>query len=176
MRMHLLLAALCSSLILNACAQGKKTAKSSSDKSTTTQSTGTAKPGRDITAMTMRRTGCFGRCPIYEVQLFYDGRAKYIGERFTNYLGTYEKNVGAANVQALLRRAESLRVDTCAETYEMMVQDLPTINFTFSRPQGTQTIQNANYGARYFVGLAADMDSLVKVDGTWRKTAAAKAD
>ena len=91
-------------------------------------------------------------------------------------MGTYEKNVGAAKVQALLRQAQTLRVDTCAEEYPMMVSDLPGLIFTFTRPQGTQTVQNANFGPRYFKLLAAEVDSLAKVDATWRKTASAKTD
>lgn len=174
MRTHFLLAAACSSLFLHACAQGKKTAKSGTTPQKT-QADAAAKPSRDITALTMRRTGCYGRCPSYEVQLFSDGGARYIGQQFTTYTGTYEKNVGAAKVQTLLRQAQTLRVDTCAEEYEMLISDLPGLIFTFTRPQGTQTVQNAHFGPRYFKTLAADVDSLVRVDGTWRKTAAAKA-
>ena len=178
MRTHLLLGLFCTSLFFTACAQGKKAKKpngTSGDAATPIATKTSNKPGRDITSMTMRRTGCFGRCPSYIVELFSDGRARYVGEQFTNYLGTYEKNVGAAKVQAIFRQAQALRVDTCAEEYPMLISDLPGLIFTFTRPQGTQSIQNAHFGPRYFKSLAADVDSLAKVDGTWRKTAASKA-
>lgn len=183
MRNQFLLGILCSSLFLTACAQNKKTVKtdggssappaSSADNNTSAPA---GKPGRDITAMTMRRSGCFGRCPIYQVQLFSDGRVRYIGERFTENLGTFEKNVGAANVQAILREAQAMRVDTCSAEYPMMIPDLPGLSYTFTRPQGVQSIANAGFGPRYLVAIAADVDSLVRVDKTWRKTAEAKKD
>lgn len=183
MRTKILLGLFCSSLFFSACAQNKKTVKNNGASATATSSQGTKsspastdKPSRDITAMTMRRSGCFGRCPIYEVQLFSDGRVRYIGERFTENLGTFEKAVDAAKVQALLRQAQTLRVDTCAAEYPMMIADLPGLRYTFTRPQGVQTIANANFGPRYLLTLAADIDSLARVDKTWRKTAEAKKD
>ncbi len=183
MRIKLLLGIFCSSLFFSACAQNKKTVKASGGNAATSTpptnsnaSAAAGKPGRDITAMTMRRSGCYGRCPIYQVHLFSDGRAKYIGERFTENMGTFEKNIGAAKVQAILRQAQALRVDTCSAEYPMMIADLPGLSYTFTRPQGTQSISNATFGPRYLVSLAADVDSLVRVDKTWRKTAEAKRD
>jgi len=120
----------------------------------------------------MRRSGCYGRCPIYEVRVTSDGVVRYTGERFTDKLGVYEKNVGAARAQALLRFADSLRVDTAAAEYEMMVADLPGVRFTFVRADASvQAVNNAHFGPRYFVRIAAEVDSMAQVDFTWKKVA-----
>ena len=90
---------------------------------------------------------------------------------YTPHLGTFEKNVGAATVQKVLRDFEAARVDTCSEEYEMLIADLPGLSFTFTRPQGVQSISNAGFGPRFLTSLAADVDAIAQVDNTWRKTA-----
>ena len=55
----------------------------------------------------MRRTACFGRCPIYNVELYKNGRLKYTGVRFVKDSGVYEKNIGAAAAEKIFNEFHS---------------------------------------------------------------------
>lgn len=53
--------------------------------------------------ISLRRTGCFGTCPVYEVTIHGDGRVVYKGERFVAVEGEQEGNVEQEQVVALLQ-------------------------------------------------------------------------
>jgi hypothetical protein len=52
--------------------------------------------------ISLRRTACFGRCPIYEVTLFGDGRVVFKGERFVRVEGEAEGSVEQEQIVELL--------------------------------------------------------------------------
>ena len=54
-------------------------------------------------------TGCFGTCPIYDIQLFSDGKVYYNGIMFTDFLG--EKD-GSINQDALWEIYAALEADS----------------------------------------------------------------
>ncbi len=164
------------SLFLNACAQrGKKTVAMDS---TTAVSTTQTADGKDkavqpaITMLRMNRTGCFGKCPTYYVDIQSNGMVSFHGIRFTEYEGVWQKQLPPADCQKLLRKFEAAKVDTCADSYEMLISDLPSINYVFRYAGGTaKNIQNASYGPIFLSTLAKEVDELVQVDKTWKQTA-----
>ena len=167
---------LSSSLFLNACAQrGQKTAQSgdSTMPVTTPAGTGESKAAQpSITTLRMDRTACFGKCPIYYVEIQSNGMTSFHGIRFTEHDGIWQKQLSPADCQKLMRRFEAAKVDTCADSYEAMVTDLPSINYVFRYANGTaKNIQNASYGPQFLNTLAREVDALVQVDKTWKKTA-----
>ena len=46
-------------------------------------------PSAGISEITLKRHGCYGGCPVYEVTLRSDGTASYTGHRFVDRIGTY---------------------------------------------------------------------------------------
>jgi hypothetical protein len=164
------------SLFLNACAQrGKKGTETDTTTSVTTTQTsaGTGKALQpSITMLRMNRTGCFGKCPTYYVDIQSNGMASFHGIRFTEYEGIWQKQLPAEACQKLMRKFELARVDTCADNYEAMVTDLPSINYVFRYAGGgAKNIQNASYGPDFLNTLAQEVDELVRVDNTWKQTA-----
>ena len=164
------------SLFLNACAQrGKKGA--GMDATTPVGSTQTATGNNKtvqptITMLRMDRTACFGKCPTYYVEVQSNGMASFHGIRFTENDGIWEKQLSAADCQKLMRKFEAVKVDTCADRYEAMVTDLPSINYVFRYAGGTaKNIQNASYGPQFLNTLAREIDELTRVDKTWKKIA-----
>ena len=169
---------LSSSLFLGACAQ---TGKKSANKGTSSTAEVPAKTGKEegiikgqpaITMLRMDRTACFGKCPTYYVEVKSDGNAGFHGIRFTAHDGVWEKKLSPAACQQLLRKFEVARVDTCADKYEVLVTDLPSVNYVFRYADGSaKNIQDASYGPYFLKMLAQEVDALVQVDDTWKQTA-----
>lgn len=155
-------------VIFSACAQQKKTTKS---KVLTTSNANSA-----IQFLAMERTPCFGTCPAYRLEINKDGMVKFISWSNTEYEGTYAKKFDPAKVAALYKKFESYNVDTCAEVYESLIQDVPGINFYFNYKNREQKVINAHFGPGYFIQLALDTDSFSRVDHTWTKLADQKKD
>ena len=172
MKKNLLGISLLLAIALTACAQQKK-ATTNATGSTTTQTKENNAISMDaghITSLNMTRGGCFGKCPSYTVDLYSDGRVVYTSKMFTEYEGTYEKNVGADKVKALFKEFENNRADTCGK-YDNMIPDLPPLNYDIQFEHKKVVIRNSNFGPKFLVNLSKKVDELAKVDKTWKKTA-----
>jgi hypothetical protein len=175
--------ALIIALGVTACAQQKKTTTKSSTKATkatTGKMEATGANDKMITGaisyISMSRGACFGTCPVYTIELSKDGAVTYTGKRNTKYAGTYVSNIGASKVAAIFKEFETYRVDTCQDTYKMMVADLPGITYEIKMGSKTKKIRNANFGPAFLTSFAEDIDKAVTVDDTWKKTAEPKKD
>lgn len=154
--------------IFSACAQQKKT--------TASKASVVKKTSNSIQSMAMERTPCFGNCPAYRLEIYKNGLVKFKSWSDTEYEGEYEKKFDPAKVVELFTQFEEHRVDTCAEAYESLIQDVPGINYYFTYMGREQKIMNAHFGPRYLVRLAEETDGYFKVDATWTKTADKKKD
>ncbi|RYD51699.1 MAG: hypothetical protein EOP52_05815 [Sphingobacteriales bacterium] len=159
-----------SGLSLAACSQTRST----TTKTSKPTSTSTAIAAPKVNSVKMSRGVCYGRCPVYDVEVMQTGMVRYTGRRFVKSEGIYEKTFNTASVATLLQQFTEARTDTMQNEYRQLVTDLPSITYELSYNNGTQkTIQNANYGPAALVELAASVDALVgEVNYTWKKTAA----
>lgn len=144
---------------LIACAQTKKTTSKTSPKKL------------NLEYVLMKRTACFGRCPMYKIELYKDGTLRYTGERFIKDSGVYEKNIGAANAEKLLDEFRKYRIDTCKEEYSMPIADLPGIYYNYKINGVEKKIVHAEFGPDFLKSLAMSMDDVgYNVDhSTWKK-------
>ena len=65
----------------------------------------------------IQRTNCFGRCPVYTLTVFKDGRLEYFGKRFTPRTGKFSSKVDKKKIEELINRAKTigyneLKIDT----------------------------------------------------------------
>ncbi len=80
----------------------------------------------------IRRTPCYGRCPIDRVEAFGDGRVRYTGERFVPRLGIYTRRL----TEVELNKLETLLREGAFEKYDTLydnpgISDLPSLIFTY---------------------------------------------
>jgi hypothetical protein len=163
MKKPLLIPVLICFAVLAACAQGRKTAKGEA-----APKAGKA-PAQSLTSATMRRGACFGKCPEYTITINSSGLAEYTGKRNAEPLGVYQKNIGAAAAQALLKEFAQYRVDTCQDLYRVAISDLPGLHYTFIINGKEKKIGNANFGPDFLIIMSDQMDALGKVDASWKK-------
>ena len=155
-------------IVMTACAQQKK------NSTTGQKSATTAKAANTLNYVGMERTACFGRCPAYLIELFPDGKVRYTSRSFTEYEGIYEKNVGSAKTLEIIGEFKKLRVDTCSDNYESLIQDLPGLVYYFKFGEKEKRIYNANFGPTYFRVMADKIDQFGLPDNTWKKVGEVK--
>jgi len=80
----------------------------------------------DKVRIALDRSGCFGTCPDYHVELFGDGRAVFTGNAFTAVRGSHAYAVEPAKVAALVERLRSSDVWSARTVYRAGVTDNPT--------------------------------------------------
>jgi Domain of unknown function (DUF6438) len=134
-------------LILPICLSFLACAKKVQDKTTqtnmnkTTQETTLPTPASAVPAkpievkvenelmVSLQRTPCFGRCPVFKIELFGDGKVVYEGRAFSTRLGTHKAIASPELMKAILQKASDIKYLTFNAKYpkgESMITDIPT--------------------------------------------------
>ncbi len=158
--------------VLSACAQHATTKKVKVKKASkkpvaTTKATTPTATGP---VLTFERTPCFGRCPVYMMEVYADGRVAYDGRRFVPMMGKHDLQLPAASVADMLRRAKDAHFETFEKEYLSGVTDMPSTVVTIHQADGTLkrvlVENNAPENVKnYFTYLTAQFDQLAQVDG-----------
>lgn len=86
----------------------------------------TAAPDAPALLLSLKRTPCFGRCPVYTVELYADGRLHFEGDANTRERGAHEGKLTPEQVAAVTARVEASDFATWKTSYEThTVTDLP---------------------------------------------------
>jgi hypothetical protein len=79
------------------------------------------------TIITLRRTQCYGSCPVYSVGVRSDGSVHFYGRDYTQTNGYASANIGVANVRALLAFMRAKSFATLHTLYLATGTDHPKI-------------------------------------------------
>ncbi len=126
----------------------------------------------NITSVLIMRTGCFGHCPTYSVEINKNGMATYSAIRFNEDSGNYQKNIGVAKAATILNQVQQYRLDTCSESYYNQIPDLPNLNYEIVYNNKTKKIYSAKYGPDFLSILAREIEEVGKRkigDAGWKK-------
>lgn len=76
--------------------------------------------------ISLQRTACFGRCPIYRVEIRGDGLVTYEGTRFVKVVGKRTRRISPAAVRRLAKRFEATGFFDLRDEYRAGMTDMPT--------------------------------------------------
>jgi hypothetical protein len=71
----------------------------------------------DSPVITLERTACFGRCPVYTLAVSADGTVQYEGKAHVAHLGVASAQVEPSRIRALLSELEQAGYFSFAERY-----------------------------------------------------------
>ncbi len=78
-------------------------------------------------SLTLERTACFGRCPIYRITVEDDGTVTYFGEMFVAVEGEKISHIGPDQVRKLARELEKVDFLSLQDEYtDMNATDMPS--------------------------------------------------
>ncbi|MEP3226593.1 MAG: DUF6438 domain-containing protein [Parasphingorhabdus sp.] len=105
--------------------------------------------------ITLERTGCFGSCPGYIVQVFGDGKVKYKGGYYTLVEGEQTYSIPKKSVMQLVDDFRKADFWSLKDEYRYQVTDNPTYAITFKTGSHSKTIVD-------YVGLRSGMPFVVR--------------
>jgi hypothetical protein len=91
--------------------------------------------GQELPVITLKRTACFGTCPIYSLEIFEDGGLRYNGTQFVAAIGPRQAQISPGAVKALIDSFLKIRYFDLKDVYEThqnpdgtseWISDLPT--------------------------------------------------
>ncbi len=90
------------------------------------------KPTTPTVLVTLKREACFGRCPVYAVQVSSDGAVEFTGERAVLVEGKSTSKLDADAVAKLVARIEGSGFASWNALYATrLVTDLATVELTY---------------------------------------------
>jgi len=83
----------------------------------------------EFDTVVLRRTACYGQCPVYTVEISATGQVKYTGEEFVSVKGVRHGSVPQANVELLAAALRHVKFARMNEKYQFETDgcvDMPT--------------------------------------------------
>ena len=117
--------------------------------------------------ITLRRTACFGTCPVYSVEIFEDGFIRYVGEAYVQYRGEQRAVISQDAVQNLVASFLRVHYFNLKDNYETYrdakgriwhVFDLPTAYTSFRIGSKKKLVKNYAFAPKELVELEAEID------------------
>jgi hypothetical protein len=82
------------------------------------------------------RGACFGRCEVFTLDLYENGLVVFMGERFTDKPGTWEKTIDRRRATALIDSFDRADFEHYPRTFRTQIPDLSSIDFTYYDADG----------------------------------------
>lgn len=102
----------------------------------------------------LERGHCFGRCPVYRVELRGDGRALYEGGYFVDVVGEREGRIDPREFETLVQEFREADFFSLHEAYEAPITDMSATRLTVQIGGRTHTVTD-------YVGESVGMPSVV---------------
>ena len=98
-------------------------------------------------SITMERTACFGRCPVYRLDISDSGKVVYEGRGFVKERGRHEGTIPVADVQALAKEIEAAGFFSLRDSYPPDATDNASVITSVTIDRKTKRIEH-NLGSR----------------------------
>lgn len=110
---------------------------------------------REQVVISMDRSGCYGSCPAYSVEIHGDGRVELKAQGFTLVEGKYAYAIPVAEVEALIRQFREADFWSLDPSYEAQITDQATTRLTFKAGAVSKTVTD-------YVGTMVGMPEAVR--------------
>lgn len=118
----------------------------------------------------LQRTGCYGTCPIYKLQIYGNGNAIYEAGRFSKVkpkLGIYEKQLSRETINDLVKTFEEAKFWELQNEYTDNVSDLPTTYITFKNNGKSKRITDYYNTPAQLKRLEEILDAIIASEEGW---------
>ncbi len=101
--------------------------------------------------ITLKRTSCFGVCPVYEFSVYSDGTIQWHGEQFVAQNGAAQASIDKRELDELVRAFSNANFFGFKNSYRTRdlgngafesISDLPTTFLTFRSAKQTKTVED----------------------------------
>lgn len=122
-------------------------------------------PSDASTLMELKKSPCFGKCPVFEMTISKNGKVTYNGQRFTEKMGKFTKQLSEAALNDLNKKFADTDVFQYKDEYRVEVTDLPSTNIAYHADGKSKTIGGNGTFPDPVVALVKALDEIANSDG-----------
>ena len=126
------------------------------------------KSGGDSLFASIKRTPCYGRCPIYEAKIYKTGFVIYEGKRFVDKEGVFITRFTSDQLLEISQKANDLQFFKLNDEYDSPVTDFPTTYTSINNGEITKMVKNRVGGPENLKALESFMDEMLNT-ASWTK-------
>ncbi len=86
----------------------------------------------DDVRFSLSKGSCFGRCPVYTMEIYQNKRVTFLGKSNTARLGLYEKYISEKSFNLLAEAFYDSDFESYPEQFKSNIPDLPTIKIGYN--------------------------------------------
>lgn len=108
-----------------------------------------AEQSKPYVLASIKKTACYGKCPVFEAKFYNDGRAEYFGKMNVEKMGSYASRIDDSTVKSIRSKAGELGYFDLYNTYptgEVKIADLPTTISSVRIGDMIKTVSNKYQG------------------------------
>ena len=114
----------------------------------------------DSLLFSLRRTPCFGNCPVYTFKVYTDGWATYEGSNFVDLLGVYIAQLTNAQMREVEKIFGDARFYTFKDEYDDSRLDIPSMIIEYHGPRGIKKVTARTSIPQTFRTMVVDLQEL----------------
>ena len=156
-KLHLLLPLLAILLLLAACKGPKKSTAETPVTDTKEEKIDMLTEAMDLM---IKKGNCFGRCPVFEMDINADGSMEYRGKMFVERTGVWKGQLPADQLQTLQQQVAAADVFQYEEQYRSGATDFPTHVLRVTKEDQTKSVAGDFALPAPVKTIIAHMDSL----------------
>lgn len=120
--------------------------------------------------ITLKRTACFGTCPIYRLEVYADGKVVYEGKEYVKVIGKEEARISSEQVDHLVQRFLAIDYFHLEDAYRKrqnpdgtitMVSDLPSTFTSLTMNGRTKRVVNYAFAPEELTELEHEIERVV---------------
>lgn len=94
--------------------------------------------------ISIEKTACFGKCPVFKMVVYKDGYVVYEGIRFSDKMGKWAKKIKSKDRKALCKAFRDANLDQYQDNYPSELVDLATTRLSFTYKENIKKISGKN--------------------------------
>ena len=123
---------------------------------------------QDDILLSMKKSSCYGPCPVYEMKIYTNGFATLTAVEYLDLKGEFYTKLPGSKVKALVSKFKEVGFFEMEGQYTSIIKDLPTTWIYFSN-EGRQKRIKDYYGApESLKDLEKELSSLLESED-WKK-------
>ncbi|MFL5728292.1 MAG: DUF6438 domain-containing protein [Cytophagaceae bacterium] len=127
-----------------------------------------SKVNYESSVISMEKTACYGKCPVYTITIYGTGKAEYVGVKNVKKAGKYEKQLSEEECLKLFKAFDASNFSDFHSEYDSGITDVPTTMISFLHRGYNKTIKDRVNAPLELKNLEAMVAAIGESEG-WTK-------
>lgn len=130
--------------------------------------TGKNSTKQDTVVISLQKTACKGKCPVYKLEIYNSGELKFEGKSNVENIGSFSMKITKEKVDELVEKFIAANFFEFEDEYTSKVTDLPSTYLTFTHNNKTKRVRDYHGAPEQLRELEKLIEAFVNSEN-WQK-------